>query len=162
MTGEIIWTILSGILILLGIAGTILPFLPGAPLALAGLLLYGVVTDFADFSGWMVGIFVCLTVLTFVIDVFGPAIGARRQRKSSRSASMGAVIGAVFGIFILGPVGVLIGPLIGAFAGEFLASRDLDQAARSARGAFFAFLVGTAVKLGIVFAMAGYFIYLLF
>src|SRR3989344_7635855 len=153
MTSEIIWTIVSGLLILSGIVGTILPFLPGAPLTLAGLLVYGLVTNFADFSGWMIGIFVALTLLTFLIDVFAPALGAGNKTKSSRYASVGAIIGAVLGIFILGPIGVLVGPLLGAFAGEFIVSRDFDQAAKSARGAFLAFLIGTAVKLGIVFAM---------
>ena len=156
-----IWTILSAILILLGIVGTLAPLLPGAPLALGGLLLYGYVTDFEGFSGWAVAIFIVLTLFTFFIDFFGPAFGTAGKR-ASRSATIGATLGAVLGIFVFGPVGIIVGPLLGAFVAEYLATRNLQTAMQVTRGVFVAFIVGTAVKLGIVFAMAGYFIYLLF
>ena len=155
-----IWTILSAILVLLGIVGTIVPFLPGAPVALAGLLLYGYITDFAGFSGWAVAVFIVLTLFTFFIDVFGPAFGAT-ARRASRYASVGAVLGAILGIFVLGPAGIILGPLLGAFIAELVVSKNLETAIKVTRSVFIAFVVGTAVKLGIVFAMAGYFIYLL-
>jgi len=153
-----LWPIVSGILILIGIVGTVAPFLPGPPLALAGLLVYGFATGFAGFSGWVIGIFIALTVLTFLIDLFGPALGAA-GRRASRPAMFGSVLGTVLGVF--GPLGIVIGPLLGAFLGEFFLTGNPADASRVAGRVFLAFVIGTAVKLGIVFAMAGYFVYLL-
>ena len=155
-----IWTIISALLILIGIVGTVAPLLPGLPLALAGLLLYGYMTDFANFSGWMIVVFVVLTVMTFLIDFFGPALGAA-GRKASRYGTIGAVVGTIFGIFVFGPLGIVIGPLIGAFLAEYFVSKNFETAMQVTRRVFVAFVVGTAVKLGIVFSMAGYFVYLL-
>ena len=152
-----IWTIVSALFILTGIIGAVAPFLPGAPLVLGGLLLYGYTTDWVGFSGWAIGIFAGLTIFTLVIDVFGPALGARGLR-ASRLASLGAFIGVILGVALFGPLGIVIGPLLGAFAGEYYSSRNPQLAAQAARSTFIAFVVGTAVKLGIVFAMAGYFI----
>ncbi|OGE76422.1 MAG: hypothetical protein A3A83_04065 [Candidatus Doudnabacteria bacterium RIFCSPLOWO2_01_FULL_48_57] len=152
-----IWTIVSALFILTGIIGAVAPFLPGAPLVLGGLLLYGYTTDWVGFSGWAIGIFAGLTIFTLVIDVFGPALGARGLR-ASRLASIGAFIGVILGVALFGPLGIVIGPLLGAFAGEYYSSRNPQLAAQAARSTFIAFVVGTAVKLGIVFAMAGYFI----
>ncbi len=155
---DIIWTITSGVLILVGILGTVAPFLPGPPLVLGGLLLYGAVTDFANFSGWVIGVFVFLTILAFVLDFIAPAIGVR----SSHMGTVGAFIGTVLGVAFFGPLGIVIGPLLGAFLGELFHSNDAAHAAQAAWRAFTAFVIGTAIKLGVVFAMAGYFVYLLF
>lgn len=158
MNYEIIWTIVSAVLILVGAIGTVAPFLPGPPLVLGGLILYGVVTDFENFSGWVLGVFIILTILTFVLDFFAPALGVR----SSRKGAIGALLGTVLGVVLLGPIGIVLGPLIGAFIGELLATRNTQTAAHAAWRAFLAFLIGTAIKLGVVFAIAGYFIYLVF
>jgi len=126
-----IWTIISALLILIGIVGTVAPLLPGLPLA-----------------------------MTFLIDFFGPALGAA-GRKASRYGTIGAVVGTIFGIFVFGPLGIVIGPLIGAFLAEYFVSKNFETAMQVTRRVFVAFVVGTAVKLGIVFSMAGYFVYLL-
>lgn len=160
MSNEITLTIISGVLILLGIAGTILPFLPGPPLALAGLILYGFAVDFDQVSILVIVIFSILTGLTFLIDLFAPALGARGY-KASRWGFLGAILGGFLGIFIFGPVGIILGPLIGGFIGEYISLRNTTQALKVATGAFIGFLVGTVIKLAIVFAIAGYFVYLI-
>ena len=156
-----IWILVAGILIFIGIVGTVAPFLPGPPLVLGGLLVYGAASDFANFSGWVMGIFVGLTAFTFIIDFLGPATGARSST-GSRYGALGAIVGTLLGVMTLGPIGIVLGPVIGAFLAELYVSQNMQQAAAVARGAFLAFLIGTAIKLGVVFAMAGYFIYLLF
>lgn len=155
-----IWTVISGILIFAGIVGTVVPLLPGPPLVLGGLLVYGLATDFVNFSGWVIGVFIALTMLTFCIDVFAPALGASKA-KASRYSVLGAIIGVIFGVAVFGPVGIVLGPLVGAFVVEYFVSQNFQHSLRVARGALVAFLVGTVVKLGIVFSMAGYFVYLL-
>src|SRR3989344_6635072 len=132
MNYDILWTIVSGILILVGIVGTVAPFLPGPPLVLGGLILYGVARLFETFSGWAIAFFLVLTILTFAMDFFAPALGVR----SSKKGALGAILGTVFGVVLLGPLGIIFGPLIGAFVGEFLTSYDTHKAAEAAWRAF--------------------------
>lgn len=157
----ILWGIISGLLILLGIAGTVLPFLPGVPIALAGLVLYGYVTGWHGVSVTAIIVFSALTLLTFLLDVFAPALGARGY-KSTTYGVVGAIFGAIIGVMTLGPIGAFVGPFVGALLGELLVSRSTaDQALKSAWGAFVGFLVGTLFKLAVTLAMLAYFVYVL-
>ncbi len=154
-------TILSAILILLGLAGSVLPFLPGPPLALAGLILYGYSTDFTAVSGKAILVFALLAALSFVFDLFAPAVAAKGY-KASKSGVIGAVIGTVLGISFFGPPGAFLGSFVGGFVGEYLKMADSHRALRTAWGAFLGFVFGALFKLVIVLAMAGYFVYALF
>jgi hypothetical protein len=154
---EILLIIISGIVILVGLAGTVLPFLPGPPLALAGLLLYGFVSNFETMSvSWIIALSV-LTLLTFILDVFGPALVARGY-KASAYGSWGAVIGAVLGVFVLGPIGIVLGPIVGAFLGEIIHGTTHRQAFRAAVGAFVGVLVGTLFKIIVTLMILVYFV----
>lgn len=155
------WAILSGFLILIGIAGTVLPFLPGPPIALAGLILMGVVSNWEKVSVVAVVAFSSLTLLTILFDFIGPALGAKGY-KSTKYGIYGAVLGAVLGI-AAGPVGILFGPFVGALVGELIfAQKEAESAFKSAWGAFVGFLVSTLFKLAVTLAIAVYFIFALF
>lgn len=156
-----IYTLIAGVLILVGFAGAILPFLPGPPLALAGLIIYGFATDFTAVSVTAIIVFSILTAVSFVLDVFAPALAARGYKASSYGM-IGSVLGGVFGMAVLGPLGLVLGPLAGGFVGEYLAAPDAQKALRTAWGAFVGFFVGTAVKFLVTLAMAIYFIFSLF
>jgi uncharacterized protein YqgC (DUF456 family) len=148
---------ISGILIIAGTIGAVLPFMPGIPLALAGLWLYAILTHFEQVSLFGAIIFSLLTGATILVDVFAPVLGARGNR-SSRFGTLGAMIGAVFGIFILGPIGAIAGPFIGAFIGEYLKSANTEQALKTAWGAFIGFLVGSVFKVIVGLSMFIYFL----
>jgi len=70
---------------------------------------------------------------------------------------LGAFIGTVAGIFS-GLWGLLFMPLAGAAIGEFIAQRDLMRAGRVGVTTWFGLLLGTAIKVAIVFAMVGAFV----
>jgi len=152
--------ILTSFLILLGLAGSFLPILPGPPLAWAGLLVYGIFTDFQEATVLAIVIFGILTALTMVIDMLAPVLGAKGY-KATRSGIIGALIGALIGVFVAGPIGIALGPLVGAFIGEYIAHRDHERALKAAWGAFVGFLVGSLIKVVVVLAMAAYFISIL-
>lgn len=156
-----LWQFVAGILMVLGLFGAVIPFLPGPPLAWLGLLVYGIVTHFTKISVEAVVSFGVLMVLTVVMEIFAPAIVARGY-KATRYGSWGAALGGILGIILLGPFGVLLGPLVGALVGEYLALSNSKQAWRSAWGAFVGFLVGTFLKIIATVAMVGYFVYVLF
>jgi uncharacterized protein YqgC (DUF456 family) len=140
-------------LLVVGLAGLVLPALPGAPLLFLGVLLGAWAEDFAYIgSGTLIAAGV-LAVLTIAVDFAAGAFGARRYGASGR-AVLGATIGAIVGIFF-GLVGILIGPFIGAVVGELSVQRDLRAASRAGIGATIGLALGTAAKLALGFAMLG-------
>lgn len=155
-----VWHVLALLLILVGIAGTILPALPGIPLVFAGMLLAAWAGDFQQVGGWTIGLLAVLTILSFGIDFLATAMGAKRVG-ASRLALLGAVIGTFAGL-ALGIVGVFIGPFVGALLGELahrraLGREDMGHATKVGIGTWMGIVVGTVLKLGLAFAMLGLF-----
>lgn len=146
---------------LAGLLGVILPFLPGVPLAWLGLLLFAALTDFQKISSGAVLIFFGLTLLTLVLDLVLPLIGAKRF-KASKQGILGASLGLLLGVFIFNFWGILLGPLLGALIGELVARKDSSQAARSALGTFVGFLAGVLIKVVLILVMMGFLIVALF
>ena len=149
-----LWTV-AALLVVGGLAGLVLPALPGAPLMFAGFLLAAWIEDFAYVGAGTLTALGVLAALTFVVDFVAGALGARRYGASKR-AIVGAAIGALVGVFF-GLVGVLIGPFIGATIGELSARGGLAAASRAGFGATLGFVIGTAAKIAIGVTMVGLF-----
>ena len=148
-------TIVAVLLVIAGIAGTVLPVLPGAALVFAGLLLGAWLQDFSQVGGWTIAALGVLTLLSFVVDFAASALGARRVG-ASRAAVIGAAIGTVVGI-PFGIIGLLAGPFVGAVVGELATGPGLIRAGKVGVGAWVGFLFGTVLKLALAFAMVGIF-----
>ena len=143
-------------LIAIGVAGTILPAIPGVTLVFAGMLLAAWIDHFARIPIWLVVAFGVLTAIAWAVDYFAAAAGAKRVG-ASKLAVIGAMIGTLAGIFT-GLWGLLFMPLVGAAIGEFIAQRDLRRAGKVGVATWVGLLAGTAVKVAIVFAMLGAFV----
>ena len=143
-------------LIAIGVAGTILPAIPGVTLVFLGMLLAAWIDHFARIPIWLVVIFGVLTAIAWAVDYFAAAAGAKRAG-ASKLAIVGALIGTVAGIFT-GFIGLLFMPLVGAALGEYIAQRDLRRAGTVGVATWLGLLIGTAVKVAIVFAMIGAFV----
>lgn len=152
---EIALWVLAGVLVAIGIAGSVLPALPGAPLVLAGCALGAWIDRFARVGFWTLAVLAALTVLSMLVDPLAAALGARRMG-ASRWAVLGAAAGLLAGVFF-GLPGLLLGPLAGAVAGELLAGRNVAQAGRAGLGAWLGFLLGSVAKLGIAATMVAVF-----
>jgi hypothetical protein len=148
--------VLSALCILVGLAGTILPGLPGAPLVFGGLLLAAWADGFQNVGvSTLLGL-AALTVLAFLMDFIAAGLGAKKAG-ASRTALAGAAIGTLIGLFF-GLVGIVIGPFIGAAVGEYLSRRDLMRAGQVGVWAWIGFVFGALVKLVLAFTMVGIFI----
>jgi len=157
MDWTILWWILATLIVIGGLAGTIIPALPGVPLVFAGLVLAAWAGDFTAVGWTTIGILGALTVLTWLIDLLAAALGAKRLGASQR-AFWGAAFGAIIGIFF-GLPGILLGPFVGAVVAEISAGRSVHQASRAGYGAWIGIVLGTAAKLAIAFLMVGIFIF---
>ncbi|MGY0556749.1 MULTISPECIES: DUF456 domain-containing protein [unclassified Lysobacter] len=150
-----IYYLIAALLVLVGLAGTVLPALPGVPLMFAGMLLAAWAGNFEQVGWWVVVVLGVLTVLSIAVDLLATAMGAKRVG-ASRLALVGAVVGTLVGLFF-GIIGLLAGPFIGALVGELIHGRQVRQAARVGFGTWLGILVGTVLKVGLAFAMMGIF-----
>jgi uncharacterized protein YqgC (DUF456 family) len=158
---EIAVIIVGSILIFLGLAGSLLPILPGPPLSFIGLLLLALVRTFSSpLTPTLIIVMGLLTVAAVAADHIIPVWGARRYG-ASKWGLWGSVTGMVIGIFF-SPWGMLLGGLVGAVVAEWLAYRETGQALRAGWGVIVGILLGTVLKLVLSAVMAYYFVRALF
>lgn len=145
MTLDLLFSIIAGILLLIGFFGTFVPVLPGAPLAWCGLLL-------CYFSNYNTITVTCLiitaifAIVVSVLDNFAPII-MTKNFGGSKKAITGSTIGLIIGFFI-GPAGIILGPFLGALVGELINNNgNWDGVFKAALGAFIGFLLGTGLKM---------------
>ncbi len=148
---EILLWILSALLVGMGMAGTVLPLLPGVPLVFAGLVLAAWIGNFQQ-VGWPVLLLLgVLALLSLAVDAAAASLGAKRVG-ASRAAILGAALGTLVGVFF-GLPGLLVGPFAGAAAGQFLVRGDFGDAGRAGFGAWIGFLLGSLAKLALAATM---------
>ena len=144
----IILAVVAGII---GIAGSILPGLPGPPVSWAGLLILYIWGSGTNGAGEPIStsfllIWLAITVVVCVIDYVVPAYFTR-VTGGSKVAGRGASVGLIVGMLVP-PVGIILGTLAGAFLAEFIVSRKSGwQSTKSAVGALLGFFFGTGIKL---------------
>lgn len=151
----ILW-IAGAILTVTGLAGMLLPFVPGAPFLFLGLLFGAWAEGFRYVGIGTLLILAGMAALTYLVEFVASILGVKKYG-GSRRAIMGAALGGLVGIF-LGVPGILLGPFVGAVLGELSLQRSLDQAARAGFGTVVGMAVGVAGKLAIGIAMLGLFL----
>ena len=155
MTPWLLWSA-SVLLILVGLAGSVLPALPGVALVLGGIVLGAWIDDFRQVGVATLAVISVLAVVAWVLDYGAGLLGARRAGASGLALA-GAAIGTVVGLF-MGLVGVLFMPLVGAALGEYLARRDQRHAMKVGLATWVGLIVGMLAKLVIAFVMVGIFV----
>ena len=147
--------LLAAVCVLVGIAGVVLPALPGIPLVFAGLLLATWADGFAHVGWPILVVLAALTLLSLVVDVLATVVGAQRVG-ASRKALWGTFIGSIAGLFFM-PLGLFLGPLVGALAGEYWHSRELGRSTRVGLATWLGILLGLALKVALLVSMLGLF-----
>ena len=142
-------------LIVLGLAGTVLPVLPGTLLVWAGIVLGAWIDDFARVSVTTVVVISVLGVVAWALDYAAGLLGAQKAG-ASKQALLGAAVGTVVGLF-MGLVGVLFMPLVGAAMGEYLARKDEARAVKVGLATWVGIMLGLLAKVVLAFIMVGVF-----
>ena len=148
--------VLAILLVAIGIAGIVLPTLPGTVLVFAGLLLAAWSNGFSRVGIWTLFALGILTVASYFVDLAMMAVGMQRLGATKR-AMVGAALGLLAGLFF-GLLGMVIGPFVGAVVGELTAHRDVVRAGKAGAAAWLGFVLGALVKVGLAFAMVGIFL----
>lgn len=149
---QVLAMILALIFFIVGLAGSILPIIPGAILMWVGMLIYGLMTDFATLGlAFFIGQALAVA-LAYIIDYLSGAYGAKRYG-GSRYAIYGSIIGAIVGLILMGPAGIIFGPFLGAIIGELINQKPLETAFKTGVGTLIGLLSGTVIKLAIQIIM---------
>lgn len=141
------------VLIGVGLAGLVLPVLPGAPIVFAGIFAIAWADGFARI-GWQ-GLLItgALAATISIVDYVASTVGAKRFGASywgMLGSFLGLVVGLPFGI-----PGIVLGPVVGAVLLEYLKDPNFKKAATVGLGTFIGFVVGTAIKYALAFALLG-------
>lgn len=145
--------LLSAALIVGGVAGAILPVLPGIPMIFGGIWLAAAVDEYRHLGwGWLVAIGI-VAAAGIALDFVSASIGAKKIGASPR-ALWGAGVGTVIGMFF-GIPGLIIGPFAGAVAGELWSGESVLRSAHVGVSTWIGMLVGILAKVVISFLMIG-------
>jgi uncharacterized protein len=145
--------VLATALIVGGVAGAILPILPGVPMIFGGIWLAAAVDEYRHLGwGWLVAIGI-VAALGIAVDFISGSLGAKKIGASPR-ALWGAGIGTTIGMFF-GLPGLLIGPFAGAVIGELWSGKSILRSAHVGVSTWFGMLLGIVAKVVLSFLMIG-------
>jgi len=141
----ILWFVVIA-LFLIGLAGTILPTLPGNLLIFGGALVYGIFTEFEEVTFWVLAALLGISIGAQVLDYAAEAYGAKRLG-ATKYGIWGGIIGGILGFMTLNIVGLVLGIFLGTVMPEiFVGGRDLKGALRIGGGSLLGFFGGTLMK----------------
>jgi len=154
---ETIAIVIGSIFVLVGIAGCVLPILPGPVLIFLGLLVLALLKDFSSpLTPTLMIVMAILTVIVTIGDYMIPLWGAKKYG-TSKWGIWGSVAGMAIGL-LFSPFGMLLGAVIGAVAVEWLVQKEKGKAFKAGWGVIVGSLLGAVLKLGVSGMMVYYFI----
>jgi uncharacterized protein YqgC (DUF456 family) len=148
-------TILGLLAAIGGIAGSILPLVPGPPLSYLALILVSYARNWEPFSATFLIIMACAMVVVSFLEYILPA-GAARRYGASRTGFWGSIAGLIVGLFFFPPWGMILGAIVGALAGELIAGKRGKEALRAGWGV----LIGNLIVIGLKLAYSGVILFL--
>lgn len=128
-----------------GLAGAVLPVIPGPPLSFAGFIAFHLSTQ-VHYSIQFLVITGIVAIAITLLDYLIPAYFTNKS-EASKASTYGTIFGTVVGLFVMPPLGILIFPIVGAFLGEVITSGSMNKALRSALFGFLGLVSGILLKL---------------
>lgn len=150
--------IVSMVLVLIGLVGTVVPLIPGTILIFAGALLYGFLEGFESVGWPTLLVLGLLTLLATTADLWATSTGARLGGASGWSI-VGGMIGGTVGLLVFTLPGALLGAVLGVLVVEIARARDWRQALKAGSGWAVGWLVATILQVIIGLAMVAIFLW---
>jgi hypothetical protein len=154
-TVEIVGFALTLLVMCIGLAGSILPMLPGSPIVLAAAILHKLYFGADGANLWVLAVLAAFVLLSLGLDYLATSVGARKLGGSWKGMA-GAVLGGIVGLFFSIP-GILLGPFIGAFLFEYVGDYEYKRALRAGAGATLGLLVSAVGKFSVCVVMIALF-----
>ena len=154
--GDIFLAAGGSVLMIIGFVGCVIPVIPGPPLSFIGLLFLHF-SKYAEFSFEFLLLFGSIAVIVTVLDYIVPIWGTKKFG-GSKAGMWGAAIGLVIGIFVLPPLGLIVGPFAGAVIGESISGKNAADSFRAGLGSVLGLMMGVGLKLAASLVMTFYFV----
>lgn len=136
----------------IGLAGTILPFVPGLPLIWGAALAYGLIESFGT-----VGVIAMVVMTGLLISGVGAKIVVPQRRATAggapRSTLVIAALAGIVGFFVIPVVGLPVGAVAGVLIAEHRRTNDWAAARRSTKEVVIGFGIGTLLEMAAGLAM---------
>jgi hypothetical protein len=139
---------------LVGLAGTVIPALPGIELIWLATVAYWVVTGF---DRWGIILVVLMTVLLIIGEVmsFFLANTTAAQTGASWQAIAASLVLGLIGMFVIPIIGALIGAVLGVFLVEWYRRRNWREALRATTGAVWGYGLSIGAQFVVALMMIG-------
>jgi len=157
----IILIILGLLLSIIGLAGCLLPVIPGPPLSFLALILLSIAKDWTPFSATFLIIMGVITIFVSIFDNIAPVAGAKKYGASKWGFWL-SIAGMLIGLLFFPPWGIILGTFVGAFVGELLSGKKGSQALHAGWGVFIGTFVGIGLKVAASGVMLFYYIIKMF
>jgi uncharacterized protein YqgC (DUF456 family) len=142
---QVLSYVIAASLIAAGLAGAVVPALPGIPLIFGGIWLFAGMDHYRHIGLWWLLSIAVVGTVGLTLDLLAGALGAKRVG-ASRRAVWGALLGTLIGMFF-GLPGLLLGPFFGALTGELAAGNSVLRSTHVGVNAWLGLIFGTLVKL---------------
>jgi uncharacterized protein len=150
---DVVLTVVVGLVIAVGILGTVLPLLPGLGLVWLAMLAYGLFAGFG-WEGWA-----AMAVATG-LGVAGLYLNVRIPQKEAATSGLtvrGQLVGlglAIVGFFVVPVIGAPLGFVVGVYLVRFQATNDRSQAWASTVRIIRSLVKASAVQAALAVTMA--------
>jgi len=146
----VVLIVLGAVFVIAGLAGCVVPILPGPPISYIALILVSWAHSWKAFTPTfliVVGIITAIvTVADFILPVYLP-----KRYGASKFGVWGSIIGMIAGMVFFPPFGLILGTFVGAVLGELIFSRNARSSLRAALGVF----VGTVAAIFLKVSVSG-------
>ena len=151
-----VWWSVTIILMVVGLAGTFLPLVPGTTVIFAAAIIHHFTINGPHTVGWWtIAALGVLTVISYIFDLISGSLGAK-WFGATKWGAIGGLVGTIVGLFF-GLPGIFFGPLIGVLLGELLGGKELLPATKSTWGTLLGTTAGIVIRFGIGVVQIGWF-----
>jgi len=144
------------VIMLVGLAGCIVPAIPGLPIVWLGALFYAWQTNFQVFGWPLLALLFVIMLVGTTASIWMGALGARKGGASLWSSALGLVLG-VIGLFVFSLIGMIVGSLLGVILGELIRHRDWRRVLEASRGYLVSWALSVVVEGALGVLMIGLF-----
>ena len=152
---DVIITVLAAIIMLLGVAGVILPVLPGLVLIWLAALGYGLLVRWGTWGPWLFAAITLTGLAGTLADMWASGAGARVVGGASLWSIAGGMLTGFVGLILGGPLGGVIGLLAGMFLLEFWRQRNAMRGLKAMAGTALGYGASIVIKIAAGLLMIG-------
>ncbi len=137
--------LVSVVALLPGLAGVLLPILPGLPYMFGITVVFGFIDQFSHLTGRELLILGILTLISVGVDYGSGVLGAKLGGASQKAMGWG-LLGMLVGMILLPPFGGILGLFVGVMAAEIKNSHNQHRAIKAATGTLIGTFAGMTIN----------------